>query len=199
MLLLFFGQTQIRIHFLFIACITVFLLTDPTGIAVLSLTASLIHESGHLFAMALMGYRPEVLSFELNGIRLEKNMAGIPPFREFLLLISGSLVNGAIALLGILFSHGNIPLYSVIHLFIGGLNLLPLSSLDGGKLLQLLLRHFFPSYWQQKLFDLFQFCFLLLLGYFCFLCFQNQRGNLTLLILCGYAAITFCMEIMENK
>lgn len=192
-------RTQIRIHFLFVACITVFLLTDPTGIAVLGLTASLLHESGHLLAMALMGYRPELISFEINGIRLEKNMVGIPPFQEFLLLISGSLVNGIIALLRIFFTQGNLPFYSVIHLFIGGLNLLPLSSLDGGKLLMLFLRCFFPSYWQQKVFDGIQILFLSILGYICFLCFQNQSGNLTLLILCGYASITFCMEWMENR
>lgn len=192
-------KTQIRIHFLFMACLTVFLLTDPTGIAVLGLTASLLHESGHLLALLFMGYTPELISFEINGIRLEKNMTGIPAKQEFLLLISGSLVNGIIAFCGILFAHGEMTLYTMIHILIGGMNLLPLASLDGGKLLILLLRQFFPSYWQQKIFDLIQISFILLLGYICFLCFQKQTGNLTFLILCGYTVITFCMEWMDNR
>lgn len=130
---------DVRIDFWFVAVVTLFLLTDPSGISTTALLACLIHETAHIIAFLLCGYTPRALIFELTGIRLVKPSQALSPGKDALVQAAGSTANFLMFLLlsGML---GQISYWSVLavtHLLLGCFNLLPLRCLDGGKLLEL--------------------------------------------------------------
>lgn len=148
-----FGM-EVRIDFLFVALITVFLLTDSTGIAIVGLSACVLHELAHVAAFYAVGFTPSLLAFEATGVRLQKPSRLLPRIREFIVLIAGSGINLLVfLLLWFSFSLGDSTVSSpqtaaalaVSHLSVGVYNLLPLKGLDGGKLLAMLFSLFLPQ------------------------------------------------------
>ncbi len=134
MFVFFVNRIRIEVQFLFFATLTLWVLLDPTGVALLGVVASLLHECGHLLLLWQFGCKPRKIAFELGGIAVIKSGYQLPPTREVLVLAAGSLTNFLLALL--FFSHS--PTFAAINLLVGGFNLLPLSMLDGGKLLAIL-------------------------------------------------------------
>lgn len=136
---------DVRIDFWFVAIVTFFLLTDRTGISILALAVCFLHELGHLIAFFVVGQTPRALIFELTGIRLIKPVRPLSPGREAVVQAAGSSANFLwYALLSsTLSSLSNWSLFATAHLLVGIFNLLPLSALDGGKLLELFCLRFF--------------------------------------------------------
>ena len=110
------------------------------GLAVYAVCGALIHELGHLLAIFASGCSLKYASFNLGGIRM--GLKETPSRKRLLLiLLSGCAANifavvafkifGGDSLRGFIFVGGNLVLCA--------LNLLPHSSLDGGKLLRLAL------------------------------------------------------------
>lgn len=132
---------SVEVTFLFAATVTFCLLTDESGVSVLALSACFFHETGHLIAFRLTGYRPRALIFELCGIRL------VPPgkkpaFWENLFVQSGGVLMNFIC--GSVFFLLNKPTGAAVHLLLAAFSLLPLSTLDGGQLLSAVLSEWMP-------------------------------------------------------
>ena len=133
---------KIQFSFLFFALITIIVLLDPTGIALLSLLAALAHELGHIIAFLCLGQKPQLISFEFSGIRLRESYHHQTKFLpELVLLLAGSAVN--LTAFGCFYLTGCWTA-AAIHLCLGVYNLLPVHHLDGGKILSLLLSQFLP-------------------------------------------------------
>lgn len=134
----------VKIDFLFVAVITVFLITDSTNYSAIALLACIIHEIGHLIMFFLVGYCPTELSFELTGIRLTKPTTKLSSGKEVLVLLAGSGTNFILFCLLSYATHqiSLVSVFAVTHLVVGIFNLLPLKSFDGGKLLELALLRF---------------------------------------------------------
>lgn len=175
-----------QIDFLFVAMITFFLLTDKTGIAVISLLACFIHESGHLIMFMAVGYTPKAMIFEFTGIRLVKPAQELKPFKDFLVQIAGSSMNFIAFIILIQFKDDSLLyLNALTHLLLGIFQLLPLDSLDGGKILKLLLCCFISEGTAQKATDITGIITVLLLCAFCGFMWFTDNGSLTLLIFSG--------------
>ena len=134
----------IKIDFWFVALVTFFLLTDQTGVSAFALLSCFIHELGHLVMFFAVGYTPKALVFELTGIRLIKPEQALTPWRDVLVQLAGSATNLLVFFLlsGTLNAVSIWSIFATIHLLLGIFNLLPLKSLDGGKLLSLLCLRF---------------------------------------------------------
>lgn len=155
---------EIQLNFLFFAVLTIILLTDQTGIPVWALMASCIHESGHMAAFFCFGQPPKLISFELGGIRMAgQQMERLKPWQEVVILLAGSGVNFLACFLHLL---GQQKLFASIHLLIGCFNLLPVKSLDGGKLLELLFQRLFTPHLAYRMVQLcsWGFCLILLVS-----------------------------------
>lgn len=104
----------------------------------------LAHESGHLFAAKIAGLSPECITFCAAGIRLSvKNgthSRGL--FPELLLLSAGCAVNFALVPMLV---AAKMRLWAMVSLSLGIFNLLPLSSLDGGRLIRALCEYISPA------------------------------------------------------
>ncbi len=131
---------KVRFTFWFFAVITVMLLIDRTGLSLMGLVACMLHELGHLLMFFLVGHTPREISFEASGIRLCKTSPLICYPKELLVLLSGSAVNLLLCLVFYLFlpTPGGL-LFAAVHLVLGLFNLLPVGTLDGGRIVRLLL------------------------------------------------------------
>lgn len=94
----------------------------------LALLSCLLHEGGHITAMAVMGIKPRSLTFYSGGIGM-KSGAILSPAREIFILSAGCLVNLLLALAGTLTGKEDI---NGDKSGADAFNLLPLPSLDGG-------------------------------------------------------------------
>ena len=135
---------RIEVDFWFVALVTIFLLTDRSGVSVIALLACFIHESAHLLAFLAVGCTPRALVFELTGIRLVKPAQALSPGRDAFVQLAGSAANLLVfaLLASTTASVSYWSIFAVTHLLLGVFNLLPLRCLDGGKLLELLCLHF---------------------------------------------------------
>ena len=56
-------QCEIKIEYLFFAVIAFLLFTDTTGVALLGIAATVLHEAGHLVMMLLLGGSVKTVRF----------------------------------------------------------------------------------------------------------------------------------------
>ena len=115
------------------------LLFNFNEFALWGLYACMIHECGHLAAMFFTDITAERIIFYGAGIKIVKADHGmLAPFnKELFVLSSGVLANLAVA--SFTLPHGGgAGLFGMINCAIAAFNLLPLNSLDGGKLMVLL-------------------------------------------------------------
>ena len=102
--------------------------------------AAVLHELGHLGAARAMGVPVRGLSLDLLGARME--LGGLLSFgQEFFIALCGplvSLVSAAMAAQVFLMGHGGEGLltFAASSLVLGGINLLPVGTLDGGRMLR---------------------------------------------------------------
>lgn len=137
-----FLDTTIQIKFLFIAIITIFLLTDTTGLSIICLLSCVFHELGHLLSFRLVQIKPKLLCFDITGIKLEQPTTQLPFLTELIILLAGSFTNYTMAFIGYLISPIQNQNLIIINIIIGTFNLLPLSGFDGGKIVFTLLSIF---------------------------------------------------------
>lgn len=134
--------TEFYISFLFAAVITALLAFDRTGYALPLLFAVGMHEAGHLTAMWILGCAPKRIRLVPAAVEITSGF-GRGRRHEITVALCGPAVN--IILFFILWFNyaafgGELSLYcGLINLLIGIFNLLPVTGLDGGTVLECLL------------------------------------------------------------
>lgn len=124
---------------LFVALTGVFIGGEGEWLVILP--AAVIHELGHYFAARLCGVKIKRLRGDLLGMRMD--MEGIISYRkECFIALCGPLSNFLTAgIVGGLNRAGMIPTSRPLMMFIyaslglGGVNLIPVGTMDGGRLL----------------------------------------------------------------
>lgn len=141
MIVLPFKHFKMCLHFSFFATISLVILLNDNNYAVYALIACIFHECGHLIAMRFTGQKIKTLLFYGAGIKIVKSKNNaISSFKnDFIVAVSGCVVNIVLFLCCIKINNTDIALFGYINLIIGLFNLLPISSLDGGTLISLLL------------------------------------------------------------
>ena len=142
-MLLRFGRLRLRISFFFTAFLVLILAADvPEKPAVFFLSA-LLHEAGHLVCLLASGCRDLTLSLMPGGAAISGGTIGGLPLKNALIaVLAGPCVNLLLACaLRVAARAGvTVPMDAVpVNLALGLGNLLPLSFLDGGRALSLLL------------------------------------------------------------
>ncbi len=177
---------QIRVNFLFLAVVTLLLLTDRQGVAAHTLAASLFHECGHLLLLACFGVRPREIALCAHGIRCSLPGGQRLSYRqEGAVLLAGPAVNLLLAALLWAFGGPHAFYALLANLVTGCFNLLPCRPLDGGRLLALWAGRKNSPFLLRFVSLLSGFCSagLLALGGFLLLCGGNFALLLTALVL----------------
>ena len=134
--------TRIYISFLFCATVSLMLALDRTGLIIPTLFAVLIHETGHLFAMWASDCAPKEIRLIPASVQIIEKY-GTPSKKQAWIIISGPLANIAIGAALYINFYLNSSRFSAVFALLNAVmaifNLLPVSGLDGGRLIELLL------------------------------------------------------------
>ncbi len=138
---------------------------DRSGTVALTLFAALLHECGHLTAARLLGIPPKSLRIDFLGARIDVSGCMLSYGAEWLLCAAGPLASLLLAACASVF-WGICPpavTFSCASLVLGILNLLPIRSFDGGRMLECALSHFTTPRICSRVMSLTSFLFLFLL------------------------------------
>ncbi len=121
----------------------VMILTDRSGLVFLTLLAAAGHECGHLLAAKCLHIPLRQMSLDLLGARIEVNGRMLSYGEEWLLAAAGPFASLLLSLLAAPFWHYRSAFaFSAISLLLGLLNLLPIRTFDGGRMLETALTHY---------------------------------------------------------
>ena len=118
--------------------LAVFALLAPTACLLAVVLAAVFHEMGHYLALRLCGGRVEGLSVSAFGAQMRiRHRERLSYGREALCVAAGPLVNVALSWLMSMAGawREELYLFAGAQLVLGVFNLLPLTALDGGRLL----------------------------------------------------------------
>lgn len=136
-----FRRFRVCMHFSFFATVSLMILLNSGGYAILGLYSCLIHESGHLLVMLITHQEVDRIIFYGGGIKIiQKKQDILTPYSiEAVILVSGCFANFFVFAVTQLFKDNYmLSLFGTINCIIGMFNLLPIKCFDGGKLLILL-------------------------------------------------------------
>lgn len=149
-----------------VAILLVFtVLTDRTGISLLTVAAALLHECGHLLAARAMGIRMSQMRMDFLGARLDITGRVLSFGEEWLLCAAGPTVSLIVAAVAAIFwgVSDYARIFSCASLVLGLLNLLPIRTFDGGRMLEVFLSNTFGECAAERGMTLCSFLFLFLL------------------------------------
>ena len=120
------------------------LFCDKSGLAAMSLLAAALHELGHLAAARAMHIPIGAMRFDLLGARIDVKGRILSYEEEWLLCVAGPLSSLVFSLIGAFFwSHTRLAIsFSCASLLLGLLNLMPIQTFDGGRMLECALLSF---------------------------------------------------------
>lgn len=180
------------------AFITLIFIVDDSYFSLMGISFAVLHELGHLLAMHMANIPPQELSFGILNIEisspLEQNEKN-----EVFVFLSGPIVNlilGLIFLTAYHFSRNYIIKIALIQNFVlAFINLLPISSLDGGKILSSIISRKLGLDKTEKIMNILSVIFTLPLFTLGFLVMINSKYNLSVLIIaCYFISYIFCRE-----
>lgn len=140
---------EIHVTVLFAVTVTFLLTIDRTGILIPMFAAALIHELGHITAMKLSGTAPKQIILKPCSITIVNPFPSYGDTKDLIISLSGPLANiiAALPLYTAFYLTGKVVfanLYAV-QLITAVFNLIPVSGLDGGKILLILTGKIFGS------------------------------------------------------
>lgn len=109
------------------------------------------HELGHIFTFCLFKLKPNSLTLDITGIKLEQPNVQLSFLTELIILLSGCLTNFILSLIFYLIDKTHYFNIIMINILIGGFNLLPLNQFDGGKITFIILSSIFSDDYSYKI------------------------------------------------
>lgn len=187
-------SVPVKISFLFPAAITLLMVTPIKDAALISFFSAFFHELGHLFAIKKLGGKIKNIEFGAFGGRITLRGENCLSLKgEAVAAFAGPAVNfifAAIFFISIVFTENDVfVLPLAINLGMGLFNLLPVSTLDGGRIFSALLHMCLSERNCDIILNTVSVIFLLIILFFGFLLIMRKGGNFSLLITCAYLVI----------
>ncbi len=132
------GKTSLRINISFAAVITLMLILDGSGTCAVALFCCIVHETGHIVCLLILGEKPAAVELSFYGIKLErKEPSVLTSAEELAVYAAGPVMNFIFSafLMPFASEHTGIKTAAAISLCIGIFNLVPCVPLDGGNIL----------------------------------------------------------------
>lgn len=179
---------KIYISVPFTAFIALMFLFDRTGTMGLSLAGAALHEAGHIVAMKLLGTMPKRIELRPAVVNIVKPQRAVSLADDIKILLAGptaGMLAAAAATAIYLFSAGRMWLcFAAVNATLTFFNLLPVSELDGGRILENILILKFSSDTAEKVMTAVSCIFTALVTAVGAAVAWSRRGSAALLI-CG--------------
>ncbi len=163
------------------------LLLDGSTLALIPFIAALCHELGHIIVMMLCGIKIREIEITLFGAEIRSipiNLSGIRAAGVYSAGAGANLLSAGVIML-IQLRSLTASFFVVCSLALAILNLLPIRTLDGGFIAEIILNHLSPNH-AYFILSIISASFLVILwlfaGYFLLLC----GGNISLFLFCAY-------------
>ena len=135
---------EIYISVPFTAFIALLFLTDKTGMMSITALAVIIHELGHIAAMKLLSAMPRRIELKPAVLHIIKPKGALSYKKEIAILAAGPLagaITAAISAAMYFFADKNEMFlwFCTSNMALTAFNMLPISELDGGKILEYVL------------------------------------------------------------
>ena len=137
------GGIHFRFTFGFFAVWALLLLQSAfSETAAMAAVCIALHELGHIGAMKALGIKVQGITFYSGGIKLKSDPLSLrSTLSEISVLAAGPLVNLLLGAAGCLLGN---RIFTGINISLMLFNLLPLSALDGGRIMQAAAESLFP-------------------------------------------------------
>ncbi len=144
------------------------LLVCDEKIVLLCLTASLLHECGHLFFMLLYGEKILSIDFGAFGVRIERACSSALSYKkEAVVALGGIIINFLLAFLSIIYYYlmrsRTALIFALINLLTALFNCIPVYVLDMGRALKCALMLISDEAESERVLDIISMIFLCLL------------------------------------
>lgn len=161
-----------------------FILLYPTVETLAVILAVALHEIGHLILLLALGEQVDGMRVTPFGLTIHRRVRICPPTTDLWVHLAGPAANLILFLLlypipNPFFSH-----FAETNLFFGLLNLLPISSLDGGQALAVLLSLFLSEQAADRVAKRMSFGVLILLWLTAIYLILFLQGGISLLFFC---------------
>ncbi len=179
---------KVEITFLFVAFISFVISLNAPSNVMLTIIASMLHESGHLLMMLLIDNKPEKVRFELTGINIIRNQEiKISTKNEILISLGGPMINLIIVLICCAFlcfyNSKSILTFACINLILMIFNILPINKLDGGVALYYVLSKNYNIVSCSKVLKVTSYIFISIILIWGIYVFVVSRYNISLIII----------------
>ncbi len=161
---------------------------DTSGFILFGILFSFLHEIGHIVACYALGY--QIKNIRLGFINADIFLSFAKLTDKLIIYLSGPLVNLILALaFRLMYIFLNTKLFNILsfqNLCIGVLNLIPISSFDGGQILYLLLSQKFDDLKVKRISDIISLVFtvpILMVGFWVILI---SKYNFSLFLIACY-------------
>ena len=185
---------KIKVRFVTTLCALLLLIARPRAFPALLLSVTL-HEMGHIVTARLLGVRFSSLRLSPMGAALTP-LGGMGGYREEILVaLAGPCVN---LLSALLFhkatSNSFLHFFVISSSFLGLLNLLPIRSFDGGRILLCAFSHIEKALWGERILAVTSLLFLFFFWSFSVYLLLRVGASLSLFV---FSCSLFCRLFVD--
>ena len=171
---LIINETKYKIDFTFAFTATLMLILLEEDTVIISLLSSMLHEKGHLFFMHLFYQKVQSVTFGAFGVRIDRQLTTALSYKkEAVIAFGGILVNIIIAISGATHYSLSGSIFSLklsaVNIIIALFNMIPLDTLDMGRVLRYTLLVHMDEVRCDRILRLISFVFVNLLAVVCLL------------------------------
>ena len=194
---------SVKINIACVFLILLFVYINFSMYALIILACIIIHELGHIILIKLAGFR--ILNIEIAPCGVNIIINGIAPYRTDILIAVGgpafNIVAASITLIVIQGAGNSTALMFVFltNIIYAALNLFPVTSLDGGRILACVLKIYMPESSARTVFAVISGIFLVLLSLCALFILMLTGYNFSLVLLCSYLFYTIYFKPMSLR
>ena len=193
------GKVKFKFDFFAILAFIV-LLISKNEYTVLTVIAVIIHEIGHIFAALVFKIKISEFSIGILGARIKTSTILTSYFQEIMISLFGPLFNlfSAVFVFFLFNSQHDdrIAYFAVASVLLGVLNLLPIKSFDGGRIVECVFSVLFPDKIAFYIVNCISFFFIVSLWMISVYFLLIYTSSLGLFV---FSALLFCNIFIENK
>lgn len=189
-------RSTIVVDYLFFFMLSFLLLFNSKATLVV-LLLSILHELGHIAALICCGGEIKLLKLSSFGMVMVPYDNNLSLVQEIVFVLAGPAVNLAITLATLPFDNESVAQISALSFLLGAFNLIPVSSLDGGKALSNFLLLYFNEETVVKIMRGVTVVLLIVLAFVGLIMLKINHHNYSVLLIVVYLTILFINKPMN--